>query len=97
MWKLKDEAEGSTKEKNAQKMKMMLEGLKRHIEDLHRIEVGINVNEDDDDAYDVVAISDFETEISMTMYNRNAHHKQAVEFIESVSTDRIVVDYNVDM
>jgi hypothetical protein len=97
MWKLKDNAEGATKEANAKKMKMMLEGLKRHIDELHRVEVGINIKEDDDSAYDVVLISDFEDELSMTMYNRNTHHKQAVEFIESVTSDRIFVDYNVDI
>ncbi|MDX1636435.1 MAG: Dabb family protein [Balneolaceae bacterium] len=99
MWKLKDEAEGATKEKNAEKMKLILEGLKTNIDEIKNVEVGININEEDDEAgmaYDVVLISDFETELDFTMYTRNAHHKKAVNFIESVIEDRRFVDYKVD-
>lgn len=98
MWKLKDQAEGAGKEKNAEKMKLILEGLKTNIEEIKNVEVGININADESDsmAYDVVLISDFETELDFTMYTRNAHHKKAVEFIESVIEERYFVDYRVD-
>lgn len=98
MWKLKDEAAGATKKKNAEKMKLILEGLKTHIDEIKNVEVGININadEDEDMAYDVVLISDFETELDFTMYTRNAHHKKAVDFIESVIEERRFVDYKVD-
>lgn len=98
MWKLKDEAQGATKEKNAEKMKLILEGLKTSIEEIKNVEVGININEDEDNdmAYDVVLISDFETELDFTMYTRNPHHKKAVDFIESVIEQRYFVDYKVD-
>lgn len=98
MWKLKDEAAGATKQKNAEKMKLILEGLKINIEEIKNVEVGININadEDPDMAYDVVLISDFETELDFTMYTRNAHHKKAVDFIESVIEERRFVDYKVD-
>lgn len=98
MWKLKDEASGATKEKNAEKMKLILEGLKTNIEEIKNVEVGININPNNqpDMAYDVVLISDFETELDFTMYTRNAHHKKAVNFIESVVEERRYVDYKVD-
>ncbi len=98
MWRLKDEAEGATKEKNAEKMKLILEGLKTNIDEIKNVEVGININadEDDDMAYDVVLISDFETELDFTMYTRNAHHKKAKDFIDSVIEQRLFVDYIVD-
>lgn len=99
MWKLKDEAEGATKEKNAEKMKLILEGLKVNIDEIKNVEVGINITEDDDEpgsAFDVVLISDFETELDYTMYTRNAHHKKAVEFINSVIEKRYFVDYKMD-
>ena len=99
MWKLKDEAEGATKEKNAEKMKLILEGLKINIEEIKNVEVGINITDDDDEmgsAYDVVLISDFETELDYTMYTRNDHHKKAIKFINSVVEERRFVDYKVD-
>ncbi|SMO68133.1 Dabb family protein [Fodinibius sediminis] len=100
MWKLKDEAEGASKEKNAEKMKLILEGLKINIEEIKNVEVGINISDDDDESgapYDVVLISDFETELDYTMYSRNEHHKKAVKFIESVIDERHFVDYKVDV
>jgi hypothetical protein len=100
MWKLKDEAEGATKEKNAEKMKLILEGLKINIDEIKSVEVGINISEGDDETgtpYDVVLISDFETELDYTMYTRNDHHKKAVKFIDSVIEERHFVDYKVDI
>ncbi len=99
MWKLKDEAEGATKKKNAEKMKLILEGLKINIDEIKNVEVGINITEEDDEpgsAFDVVLISDFETELDYTMYTRNAHHKKAIDFINSVIEERYFVDYKVD-
>lgn len=99
MWKLKDEASGATKEKNAEKMKLILEGLKTNIDEIKAVEVGINITEDDDEAgsaFDVVLISDFETELDYTMYTRNAHHKKAIDFINSVIKERHFVDYKMD-
>lgn len=98
MWKLKDEAEGATKKKNAEKMKLILEGLKINIEEIKNVEVGINISDEDgDESWDVVLISDFETELDYTMYTRNAHHKKAINFINSVIAERRFVDYNVDI
>lgn len=100
MWKLKDEAEGASKEKNAEKMKFILEGLKVNIEEIKSVEVGINITAEDEEAgtaYDVVLISDFETELDYTMYTRNAHHKKALDFINSVIEERHFVDYEMDM
>jgi len=34
MWKLQDEAAGATKEKNAEKMKLILEGLRTNIDEI---------------------------------------------------------------
>jgi len=99
MWKLKDEAEGATKERNAEKMKLILEGLKTNIDEIKNVEVGINISEEDDEpgsAYDVVLISDFETQLDYTMYTRNNHHKKAIKFINSVIEERHFVDYKVD-
>jgi len=99
MWKLKDEAEGADKQKNAEKMKLILEGLKVNIDEIKNVEVGLNITDEDEEAgsaYDVVLISDFETELDYTMYTRNAHHKKAINFINSVIEERHFVDYEMD-
>jgi hypothetical protein len=97
MWKLKDEAEGATKEKNAQKLKLILEGLRTNIDEIKAVEVGIQTNPDSDGALDVVLICDFETKLDFKMYTRNAHHQKAISFIETVAEMRYFVDYKVDM
>lgn len=101
MWKLKEEAEGASREKNAEKMKLILEGLKTTIDEIKNVEVGINITGEEEDEepgspFDVVLISDFESELDYTMYTRNAHHKKAVNFINSVIDERYFVDYKVD-
>ncbi|MCC5940464.1 MAG: Dabb family protein [Balneolaceae bacterium] len=97
MWKLKDEAAGATKQKNAEKLKLILEGLRTNIDEIKAVEVGIQINPDDDQAYDVVLICDFETELDFKMYTRNPHHKKAIDFIDQVTDKRRFVDYNVDL
>lgn len=97
MWKLKEEAAGATKEKNAEKLKLILEGLRTNIEEIKNVEVGIQINYDDPDSLDVVLICDFETDLDFQMYTRNPHHKKAVEFIKQVAESRYTVDYKVDL
>lgn len=97
MWKLKEKAEGATKEKNAAKMKLILEGLRISIDEIKNVEVGIQINGNDPAAYDVVLISDFETQLDFEMYTRNPHHQKAIKFINSVVDKRYYVDYKVDM
>lgn len=96
MWKLKENAAGATKKKNAEKLKLILEGLRANIEEIKAVEVGIQINEDQDDSLDVVLICDFETELDFQMYTRNPHHKKAINFIDKVAEKRYFVDYKVD-
>jgi hypothetical protein len=97
MWKLKDQAEGATKEKNAEKLKLILEGLRTNIDEIKAVEVGIQISEDEKEALDVVLICDFETDLDFKMYTRSPHHKKAVDFIETVAESRVFVDYKVDL
>ncbi|HLR77233.1 MAG TPA: Dabb family protein [Balneolaceae bacterium] len=98
MWKLKEEAEGASRQKNANKLKLILEGLKTNIEEIKNVQVGININSDEsDEGWDVVLISDFKTELDYTMYTRNEHHKKAMKFINAVIEERRFVDYKMDI
>ncbi|MCG2588264.1 Dabb family protein [Rhodohalobacter sulfatireducens] len=97
MWKLKENAAGATKKKNAEKLKLILEGLRANIEEIKAVEVGIQINGDEEDSLDVVLTCDFETELDFQMYTRNPHHKKAIDFIEEVADERFFVDYKVDL
>lgn len=97
MWKLKENAAGATKKKNAEKLKLILEGLRANIEEIKAVEVGIQINGDEKDSLDVVLTCDFETELDFQMYTRNPHHKKAIDFIEEVADERFFVDYKVDL
>lgn len=97
MWKLKDQAAGATKEKNAEKLKLILEGLRANIDEIKSVEVGIQINPEEKDALDVVLICDFATDLDFKMYTRNSHHQKAINFIETVAEKRFFVDYKVDL
>jgi hypothetical protein len=97
MWKLKENAGGATKAKNAEKLKLILEGLRITIDEIKAVEVGIQISELNDESFDVVLISDFETDLDFKMYTRHPQHKKAIDFIEKVAEKRIFVDYKVDL
>ncbi|NLK87764.1 MAG: Dabb family protein [Clostridiaceae bacterium] len=92
MWKLKDFAQGCTREENAQKIKSMLEALTMKIEQIKYLEVGINVNKSNM-AFDAVLISEFEDEQKLEEYRKHPEHVKVSEFVSKVRDDRRVVDY----
>lgn len=98
MWKLKEQAEGATKKRNAEKLKLILEGLRIKIDEIKDVQVGIQLDESDNpESMDVVLICDFETELDFKMYTMNSNHKKAIDFIETVAEKRLFVDYKVDV
>jgi hypothetical protein len=94
MWKLKDFAEGGTKEENARIIKESLEALKGVVKELKEIEVGINF-EKSDAAYDLVLYSVFDSEEDLNTYQKHPEHVKVAGFIGKVKENRIVADYRV--
>jgi hypothetical protein len=92
MWRLKDEAEGATKEVNALKLKESLESLVGVIPSLKAAEVGINFNLSDA-AFDVVLYSEFDDKEGLSSYQTHPEHMKIVDFVGEIRTDRAVVDY----
>lgn len=92
MWKLKDFAEGSSRQENAKKIKSMLEGLKDKITQIHYLEVGINIKSSDM-AFDAVLISEFEDEQKLEEYKNHPEHVKVSDFVAKVRENRAVVDY----
>lgn len=92
MWKLKDFAEGCSREENAKKIKSMLEALVGKIDQIVSLEVGINIS-NSDMAYDAVLISEFENQQKLEEYRIHPEHVKVSEFVSKVRVSRVVVDY----
>jgi hypothetical protein len=93
LWKLAESAEGAVKLENAQKMKVMLEGMKSRIPEIRMIEVGINCNTNE--AWDVSLISEFDNLADLMVYQNHPEHHGCVQFISKVRVDRAAMDYEV--
>lgn len=95
MWKLKDFAEGASREENARKLKAKLEALEGTIPELQKAEVGINFDASPA-AYDVVLYSEFADRDALRAYQRHPEHQRLIsEFLDKVRIDKKVVDYEV--
>lgn len=95
MWKLKDYAEGLSKEENAKKIKSMLEALRDKITQISSLEVGINVNSSGM-AYDAVLVSEFEDMQKLDEYKKHPDHVAVSNYVSKVREGRAVVDYIID-
>lgn len=94
LFKLKDSAEGASKEQNAKKIKADLEALTGKIPQLRSMEVGINCIPGDA-AYDVAIYSAFADEKDLSIYMKHPEHVKVAEFVGKVRESRVVVDYVV--
>ena len=96
LWKLKDEAEGRSKQENAIELKRQLEDLNGKIPGLLYLEVGINVPENNPgDESDVVLYSEFEDMAALKAYHAHPEHQKIIPFARAVRAERRVVDYEV--
>lgn len=93
-WKLKDEANGLSKQENAQAIKQKLEALKGKIEGLIDIEVGFDFLHAAESA-DVVLYSTFKDKAALDFYQQHPLHKEVMPFIGEARSERRVVDYEV--
>jgi quinol monooxygenase YgiN len=92
LWKLKDEANGMSKQENATAIKEKLEGLRGRIEGLLTIEVGFDFLNSPESA-DVVLYSEFESKEALDFYQQHPLHKAVMPFIGEARNERRVVDY----
>ena len=93
MWKLKDEANGKTKEENAKEMKIRLESLPAVIKEIKQYEVGINIGKYEASFFDIGLLSSFENKDDFWAYTKYPEHDEVLAFIQSVQSDEQIVDY----
>lgn len=94
MIKLKSFPKEEDKDKNALKLKTDLENLKEIIKEINFFEVGINFSPSAS-AYDIVIISEFKNNDALDKYRTNPEHQKVLDFLRSISSKTIVVDYEV--
>ena len=93
IWKLKDSAEGKTKEENFKFIKQSLENLPVFIPEIKFIEVGRNFNADSN--FDAVLYSEFDSPEDLEIYQNHPEHKKISAYVSKVRDERIVGDYIV--
>ena len=94
MWKLKNFAEGTSKEENALLVKSKLEGLKKKIKGIKVLEVGFNINKSPS-SYDVVLYAEFENTEDLNRYKTHPEHKKVGDFVTKIRLERKSVDYQI--
>ena len=93
-WKLKEEANGMSKQENAQAIKQKLEALKGNIEGLIDIEVGFDFLHSPESS-DVVLYTTFTDKAALDFYQQHPLHKAVMPFIGEARSERRVVDYEL--
>jgi len=93
-WKLKDIAEGKSKQENALKAKKLLESLNGKIPGMLHLEVGIDFSKTDSSS-DIVLYSEFEDKKSLDEYQKHAEHEKIKPFIKLIIIERRLIDYEI--
>ena len=76
----------------SEKVKKMLDDLVPVVDDLKRMEVGINVNTKPA-AYDLVLTADFDDEAGLNGYRAHPDHVKILDYMKDVVDKTTVVDY----
>ena len=93
LFKLKDRAEGASREDNARLAKERLEALRGKIPGLLELAVGLNPDPNDA-SYDLVLDSSFASREALAAYQVHPEHRAVADFIGRVRESRTVADYH---
>jgi len=80
------------KQQNILEIKDKLEFLKKDIDTIVDLEIGIDINRGSR-AYDMSLLATFKTEDDLKQYATHPKHLEVLEFIHSVTEQSVVVDY----
>ncbi len=79
-------------EKNVNEAKEKLLSLKKNIDVLQKIEVGINFA-NEDRAYDIALLTDFNNKEDLKIYASHPYHLEVINYIKKVAVSSKVVDF----
>ena len=94
MWKLKDFAEGRTKEENIEILINGYEELKKYIPQIKDAYIKKNII-DKDGNFDTILFTKFETKEEMESYLSHPKHKEYSALCKNLREDRASVDYEI--
>ena len=92
LWKVKDAVEGKTKQESALLLKEALEGLRGKIQEIQKLEVGLNFNPVDT-ACDLSLYTEFKTREDLDRYQKHPEHVKVAELVKKLAAERRVSDY----
>jgi hypothetical protein len=95
MWRLKDVAHGNDRQTNATLIKEKLTALRGRIPGMVDLEVGVDFSRTDS-SFDLVLYSVFRDREALGAYQANPEHEALKPFIGSATSERKVVDYEID-
>lgn len=95
MWKLLEEANGTTKEENAKEFKRQLEALPALIPEIISLEVGIGYKPAEGAVFDMVLTTTHETKEDLVIYAEHPEHMKVVAFAGGIVAERRAVDYEI--
>lgn len=93
LFKFKEDLPTEEKKNKSEKIKTDLEALVEKVETLRKMEVGININPDED--YDLSLVSEFDDMNGLKAYAVHPDHVKAGAAIREILEERACVDYEV--
>ncbi len=94
MWSMKKDSDLALRIGNAMEVKKRLESLKPNIFEIKKFEVGVNFS-NSSSAYDGVLYSEFDSREDLAHYMGHPKHVIVKEYIDNVTGDHHVVDYEI--
>ncbi|MDH5655788.1 MAG: Dabb family protein [Spirochaetia bacterium] len=94
MWKLKENAAGADKSKNAEKVIERITKLKGITPGMGVLEVGKDFNRSPN-AFDLALYSEFDSMDALNDYQNHPDHVAVKDFLLEVTEERAVVDYEI--
>jgi hypothetical protein len=85
---------GETKIKNINTFKDRLDELKNKISVVRCLETGINTSTSKS-AFDLVLITQFDSEHDLDVYRNHSDHQKIVDLIKDIVSEVAVVDYSI--
>ncbi len=95
LFKLADNAEGKNKQENATIIKKQLEDLKNVIPEIKNIKVDINHENADQDNYDIILDTEFDSFDDLAIYANHPDHLKVGEYVKKVRISRAAIDYEL--
>ena len=92
MFKMNPELSGEVKAGEIARLKAAIDALEQEVPEVKFLQTGVNINSRPQ-AFDLVLVSDFETEAALDVYREHPQHQRVMDVIREVVEKVHVVDY----